>query len=354
MRKMKKAWILVAALLLLAPGRALALQAQAQETASKEFTAASSTDDGFMDFGVVVSAPGGGKFPDVHTKKHGNSVDVNPFDAAATLAMKSANAICNEAVDSNYSCSGSSGGTFCNDPPSIPTATDCCDDLASGILMHVTCQITIPQLGLGGFTIDRGANATRLDVTPFASGIRLNALNHSNTSGAKVSTDMLPRFCLRVDRSDPNAPDGNVDFSVRYFRPDLPPDPNGQRPVTSTFTVNTTGKDDVTLHQKIVDGFTALGLGLELGVMDSPGMKCEFDETFNGPLVSIWNVSGSGVVQIGIDGLKGQNIVAETNGTGEEGQIPTLSEWGLIFLAALLSVSALWMLRRRKQIGSAA
>ncbi len=241
--------------------------------------------------------------------------------------------------------------TFC----ALPAAGCCAAAVAAeGVPTTITCTGRT-RTGDKGIRIKRGhsgVSAAKIVVEPFPpfgpAETNLQALNYDHSSGASITEDLLSRYCLRVDRGNP-AVDGNVNFTVRYFRPDLGP-PGG--PQVVSFTVNTSGKNDTELHQAIVDGFTNLGLGLELGVMDEPGMKCVFDDTFNGPLVSIWNLFERGVREVGIDGLPGQRIVAETNSDPQQGEIPTLSEWGLILLVALLSVSALWMLRRRREASS--
>lgn len=324
MKLLYKARFLAVAALLLLPA-----QAMAQDSVSKHFPGTPNVPagpGGTLELRATIAEPG---FPDVFA-----TFTLVGGAAGTAVAGGAAQALCDAARLAGYSSL-----TDCE-------AADCA--LLAGAGGVATCQKPAPDGSLKGFKIQRLGGSDTFIVSPFpptgSFATKLKAVHSKTNAGNEVRTDLLSRFCLRVDRGGTPV-NGTVNFSVRHFHGT----PSGV--TTSTFGVNTTGLSDTQLHQAIVDGLSAAVPNLELGVMDSPGMKCEFDGTFNGPLVSIWNLSGSGVVELGVGGLAGQNIIAESNGVAEEGDIPTLSEWGLIILAGILTVSAVWMLRRRSQAG---
>ncbi len=328
MRRISKALILPAALLLLAPTHGLA------ESVSKHLTGGAACVD-CVDFGVIVSKPGVGRYPDVRTGRNDPASSVDIGVGAAVNASEAVRSLCAEAVATGYTCSEI---LACNDPPAPGTATDCCTTVGD-VFQDIDCSIATGG-PLGGFNLSHALGSEVFVVTP-AFGSNLNAVVESNRSGIAIGTDLLSMFCLRVDK---NAVDGTVNFSVRHFHGTT----GGVQ--TSNFSVNTTGLSDSAIQAAVTAGLSAAVPNLELGVMDSPGQKCAFSNEFDGPLVSVWNLPGSGVLELTVDGLAGQNIVAESSGGSGQAQIPTLSEWGLILLVALLSLSALWMLRRRRQV----
>ncbi|HXI03603.1 MAG TPA: IPTL-CTERM sorting domain-containing protein [Candidatus Saccharimonadales bacterium] len=342
MRKANKFWILAAAILLVAPAHTVLAGSSAE--ASKHFFDNSGGGGGQMNFRLKITTGQKGDLKDVSTSP-GHTVTVGDPEAAAPLAIDSSINLCEAARDAGYQCDGVL--PYCDG-----SVGDCCDTANNqnpNNLMDVSCQTSasgLPQ-GKAGFEIYRNAAPNNTAFQVFASaGAQIKALDHNTTAGNRVDTDLNSRFCVRIDRGSPQV-DGTVNFYVRHFHGNGPP-------VNSTFSVDTTGKSDTAIHQEVVDNLTGLGLGLGLGVAANPGMNCEFTETFNGPLAAIWRLPGAGVLEFGVDGVQGQNIVAETNGVAQAGSIPTLNEWGLLLLVLLLGASAVWMLYHRRKLGGEA
>jgi hypothetical protein len=344
MRKMNKAWILMAALLLIAPTYVLA-----QTHASKEFPndKDGSTNNvplaggGTINFDVIMSAPGGGFFPDIHTADR----ILAPGDDGDTVAYASLDTICAAAVGlaSPFICSGL-GTSWTNPDPMFiagscgPTygqpAADCCSRDAAGTYV-LTCEH--PAKALKGFTLTK--KAVGIDVDAKGGGTKLNSVKHTTKAGNNVTEDLLPHFIVRVNRPSPVV-NGTITFTVV-----------SQGSGTESFPINSTSfPTDIALHDAIAAGYGSLGVALNCLVK-----KFSTNETptgYNGPFVYCANLQGKQVSLMAVGGLPGQEIHVETTSGIGYGNIPTLSEWGLILLVVILSLSALWMLRRRRQIGS--
>lgn len=229
------------------------------------------------------------------------------------VATKAYNALCTAAENAGYTCNGSGfeDDHFCgpgpdSDPNSDPNAPSfsCCQCAGSGVC-HVTCQQQAnPQGELKGVRLDWGVKDSGdygVELEPFAS-TKLQAVNTKTKAGNTIVEDILPRFCLRVDRSG-GAPDGVIGLTVTRTL-------LGQ-PLSLPLSVDSTGLDDAALHEAIGGALEALPLDLGVAVLPGPGDACEFDGTFDGPVVSITNILGQSVTAIGVSGLEGQEIIVE-------------------------------------------
>jgi len=347
MKKMNKAWILAVSLLLLAPTSLLA-----QDAASKDFP----NDKDANTNNVALAASGTMRF---RLQLNGPMPDVDtgtiPFalggHTGAAVAAAGVNALCLAAVNANYLCHGVLSVTLpagCNGgltgaggvlKPAL--GFDACCAAVAGDTVAIYCD----SGALFGprFKIDRtsGVIPENFMIAAAAADLKsAKALHHTTNAGNTVASDILPQYCVRVDRGSP-AVDGNINFSVVGG------------PSAGSFGVNSTGLSDEALHNAIAAGFKALPSGgLTAVLLPNAAGKCRSASNFQGPTVFLPNVQAKNVTRIAAGGVPDQIVSAETSVPG--GNIPTLSEWGLIFLAAILSISALWMLRRRRQIGTAA
>ncbi len=330
MKKLNKTWVLAVALLLLAPTAVLA-----QATTS-------------MDFPDPVAAAGdlririklAGSLPDPRT----GAIGLAALDSGSMVAQESANAVCAAAVSAGYFCQGTVGGAACNVGSPIPAGGACCTVnpppfADPGPEYHIFCNVDSNPFSRR-FTIDRPVGADNFVIVTAGNDLVQNGLSYRTTAVHTVGLDILPQYCLRVDKGSPPA-DGNIDIAVTGG------------PSAGSFSVNSTGLNDEALHNAIASGFKALPAGgIAATLLPNAAGKCRDAELFQGFTVFLNDVRAEQVNKIDVKAAPGQIASAETSLPG--GNIPTLSEWGLILLAGILTISALWMLHRRRQIGSPA
>ncbi len=149
----------------------------------------------------------------------------------AEVAAAGTNPVCEAALAAGYLC---------------PTTAPCpCTATGAGGFFETFAYGATP-----GFDLFKAAGDPKFLVAPTVPG-DLNALNHNTNAGNSIGTDPLPTYMVRVDKG---AVDGVVNFSVKHFQGGADP---------RTFNVDTTGLNDLALHQAIETGFEGLGLGLD-------------------------------------------------------------------------------------------
>jgi len=333
-KRMNRFWVMMAALLLITPTYVLA-----QTHASKEFPNDIGGIDnvaapgGTISYDILLTAPGSGSFPDVHTADVALAAGFSGDD----VAYPSLDAICSDAVAKGYVCNGL-GSSWTNPDPNFvgcgpnsnTTSLDCCSRDAAGTY-ELTCYHPLKG-GDKGFRLAK--KAVGFDVDAKGGGTKLNSVKHTTKAGNTVTTDLLPHWIVRVHRPSPVV-EGTITLGVQ---------PSGTQPVP----VTTSGKTDVQLHEAIASSYNAAGLNCKVKTFRGP----ETSLLYSGPFVYCTNLQAVNLMTV--KGEAGQEIHSETTSGIGYGNIPTLSEWGLILLAGILTVSALWMMRRRSQSGSPA
>jgi len=328
MRKLNQFWVLAVALLLLAPTSVLA------QGASKDFpndqpgaVNVAVGESGTLDIQAIFNRG----IPLVSTGPialgaggvAGNVVAAAAFNAICAATIANPSYTCVDILAPLVNCT-------------IPA---CCSVAPAGSL---TIDCTYSSGGaLNTWRLQKLAASVppNVEVTPITPGFKLNALHHKTNAGNTVATDILPQLCVRVDRGS-SPVNGVINFTVTGG------------PSAGSFSVDSTGKTDDALHREIGNGFRNLpGGGLATVLLPNAGGKCQFASAYQGPTVFLPNVHAKQVTRVSVEGVQGQIATAETSTSNN---IPTLSEWGLILLAAILAISALWMLRRRSQTGSPA
>ena len=189
------------------------------------------------------------------------------------------------------------------------------------------------------FRIRRDLNGC-IVVTPITDAVITN-FQHDSTAGNTVSDDLLHRYILRVEPAPSGVrTDGLVTIS---FLTDAN-DPNS----AVTVSQDTTGLSDLQLHSAIAAQMNALGIGLNAHVLNrSNAEQFSFAPTdLKGYFIHIPNMTSTGVEAVTTAGQAGQLIIAET--VGNPSGIPTLSEWGILALIALLLTIGTWMALRRR------
>ncbi len=262
-------------------------------------------------------------------------LDCNPApqdgERGEEIAKRSVDALCYDAVTSgNYTCSGIRDF-------SVPCAgIACCDPAfaASYQSIGITCK-TLTNVS---FTLSRLANDDEFNVltsgTYPTGGTQVVAIQ--TDCGNTIGEDLWPWVLVQLL---PNGVDGAVTYNVYY--------PAGGTTPRS-FTVNT---DDYptseALHNAIAAGFTGLGLGLNVASINADSARgySPLIDSLDGWWVVIRNAKEK-ITEIRSSSLDGQSSVIQT---GDTWNIPTLSEWGIFFVVALLLATGYWMLRRRKQ-----
>lgn len=268
-----------------------------------------------------------GVTPDINTGPPNGHFSVTGPKTGAEIATQTANRLCEEAVASYATCTGNigfpacAGTACCAAVPDLPYTLLCDNGAGAGFSL--------------GLTHDIAPLGSKFIVSTI--GQALDALNHNTRAGNTVGTDPLPTYLIRVDKG---AVDGVVGFSVDTSPPGAP----------VSFNVNTTGLDDLALHQAIRTGF--LGLNLGLAAVVRPATEAQVhshvQEAFNGYFVHIPNAAAKGVLEINVSGLPGQDTVVET-AVFKGKPIPALGAGGMLFLTLLLTLTGAWMLHRRRR-----
>jgi hypothetical protein len=256
-----------------------------------------------MDVRLVIAGAGGGPFT--------ANVALAAGETAEVVADNAATALCN-AVDAR-------AGWVCGGGPcSFPAAVVSCTNAGEGL------SIDISQI-----------NATRkVEVV----GAAVVGLHTKTVAGNTIGKDLLEQVLVRVD---PNSHPGNVQFTV-----------TGATGGPNPFTVNTTGLSDTALHAAIAAGYNALNVKAELTTDSSQSIA---PGNFNGSFVLVgYPPTVTGFL---VSGQPGQILVMETNSDTDTGTgatvVPTLGEWGMLIVIALLVLSAIWMMRRRQKAQAA-
>jgi hypothetical protein len=184
------------------------------------------------------------------------------------------------------------------------------------------------------------------EVDPFsATGPeKITSLQSRSDAGNTIQTDILPFYILRAD---PQGVSGNVTVTVFTS--------GGGGPFSNTFFADAASLPnsvaDEVFHKLIADWINSVLTGnpARVGVVGNAAHESEVPGDLNGFYVRL--PVGSSVTDISIGGQMGQKTVSETM-RNPQSAIPTVSEWGLILLIAMLVLSALWMLQRRRADGS--
>ena len=167
-------------------------------------------------------------------------------------------------------------------------------------------------------------------VVPGNADTRLNGLHCDTDAGNTHGPDLLDKVFIRVNANSHN---GNVVFTVT----------GAPGPGLNPFTVNTTGKTDQQLHDEIRQGYAAIGLGAILHTASDATLSIA-PSNFNGYFLEV--LYPASVTQFEVNGQPGQILTTETNGTATS--VPTISEWGMVSLVAILLLTGFWMLRRQR------
>lgn len=340
--KIRRAWVPLACLLLAAPSYLLAgppggagkgfpndQDAGAHNIAS---TVGIGSAQMSMDMHINLGCPAirTGEFPMPTT---------TPGEDGADVATESVNQLCAAAIGAGYIVS-SLVPSGCDG-----TVPNCCTDATTSgtrLQLQKTCGPTVHGMGvpLRVFEIDRDPNATSFIAKPITDAV-ITSLQHDSTAGNTITDDLLHRYILRVDPAPSGVrTDGIVTVS---FLTDAS-DPNS----AVTVSQDTTGLDDLQLHSAIAAQMNALGIGLNAHVLNRTSAE-QFSfapSDLKGYFIHIPNMTATGVQVVTTAGQTGQLIVAET--VGEPSDIPTLSEWGILTLIALLLTIGTWMALRRR------
>jgi hypothetical protein len=346
---MRKEWVLVACLLLVAPTYALAAP---QDAASKDFpNDLDLNGNPGSDYNVAPASATGNLSIHLKLRKNCPRVDTPKFALTGLMegeevARLGANELCKAALAAGYTTNPSS---FCLPLDPNGTCTSPCVGLACcGATKMQTQTVVLDYLGPGacnnrGFKILRTKQTDKFEAKP-RSGNKNAAIvsllsDADPDAGNTVTTDLLPNWIVQVDPIDANGP---VGFGVATKT-----DPNA-----CSFTVDTTGKDPWLLHGEIAQEYGNCPLTPQLNCMLRPPFPGEGSGSPPGtfgsaPFVFCANVKGAKVIELTVDGRPGQAIVTETT-AGLGGEIPTLSPWGMALLVVTLLLLGTWMLRRRR------
>lgn len=269
--------------------------------------------------------------PLIKTKTTGFTLPLPTAPATGpTVAAKAANALCSAAVASGFACRTIAAPTGTCSTDVGPAAT--CAEAAAGVASYIVCSSGAPATDR--FTIKRDvAHDDRFNVTACFATNPIKKHEVVRTDGGMLKADLLASVLLRYE---PDGVPGNVDFNA-VGAPGPGPNP---------FTVNSVGKSDLEFHQAVCNGFSAIGVPASLRTsadngrfLDSPPSSGYFVELFHP--ASVTDI-------IATPATTGPNLTMQMDGapTG----IPTLSEWGMAILIAILLITGAWMLRRRQRL----
>lgn len=255
----------------------------------------------------------------------------NDGETGQTIAKRSVDALCTNAVNSgNFTCSGVRDF-------SVPCAgIACCAEsfAAPSQSVGITCK-TVDNVS---FTLSRLANDVEFNVLTAGAGPSggTQVVAFQTHCGNTIGKDLWPWVLVQLL---PNGVNGVVSYDVYHPQ-------GGTNP--RSFSVDTSAySTSKALHDAIAAGFSGLGLGLQVESQDGASARGNSPllNPDDGYFVVIHNAKAK-VTEIRSRALEGQSSEIQT---GDRWEIPTLSEWGMIFVVALLMATGYWMLRRRKQ-----
>jgi len=247
-----------------------------------------------------------------------------------TVATSAANALCEAVIASGISCftaagAGAAGTCTAHVAPIAPGG--CAAAFAIANVDNVVCDAG----GAAGdeFDIRQTGGTIRFAVLP-CSANTVDKFQLSRNQGGWTTEDLLDSVLIRVD---PDGAPGNVTFNVV----------GAPGPGPSTFTVST-ALGDLAFHQGVRDGFLAAGVAAIVLPPDQIGRFVDPPSTGNFVEVSyLSNVTEFEVRPATV----GPNVTVQMD---DVFPMPTMSEWGMAILTALLLVTGVWMLRRRRRL----
>lgn len=261
-------------------------------------------------------------------------LDCNPAgERGEVVAKRAVDALCTDAVSSGLFCTGINLNTGATATGSAACAATFAPTTNS---VYITCK-TLDNVLL---SLSRLANDYKFNV--LTSGTRptggTQVVGFQTDCGNTIAEDLWPWVMVQLV---PNDVDGTVSYDVYYPA-------GGTTPLS--FSVNTALYDSADLedlHEAIEAGLNGLGLGLNAEAISGDTAKgySKLVDPSKGWWVVIRNAKAK-ITEIRSHPLKGQSSEIQT---GDPWNIPTLSEWGIFFVVALLLATGYWMLRRRKQ-----
>jgi len=255
-------------------------------------------------------------------------------ETGKAVAARFVDALCANAELNDFICVGSKNpfpGVPCGPAP-LP---NCCNGFTTPAdSVGITCTIGT----MGNFTLFRQANDFTFDVSEAGASPSggTAAVTSSTNCGNTIGEDLWPWVIVQLL---PNGVNGDVTYTVYHEQ-------GGANP--RSFSVDTGDySTSKALHDAIAAGFISLDLDLNVVSVDGPNARgfSPLLEPSDGFFVAIRNAKIK-VTEIQSRALQGQSSEIQTLDTWA---IPTLSEWGMIFVVALLLATGYWMLRRRKQ-----
>jgi exosortase sorting signal-containing protein len=279
------------------------------------------------------------------------SVDLVSGEAATVVTNKAAQAQCAAA----FASPGATCTVFTAPATVCATGPACCDAyvLSPAALVNTNCTGT----GGKGFDMGRagGGAAVKIDATPAGAG---GSVTHFGVENKNIypdaATDPGARTLIQIR---PGGLTGNI--TIRVFHTQA-----GANPRIATVVVNSTNNDPgeaLALHNAIETALEGIAPALSPAIVATthPLTEAIAPLTAFGFLkqashfTDITNMAAVGITEVEIVVPQGMGFYTEaSDNTFDQIGIPTLNEWGIVALVALLLLAG-YMLRRRQRAGTA-
>lgn len=279
------------------------------------------------------------------------NIDLLAGDAPATVTSKSAKGLCIAAyADGRATCTRLVPGAAC-------VGAACCDAFNAPALVIIDC---VAANGRGfELNLPLGGDNFTVSALPFGVGNVQNLTADNKNIYPDVGVDIASRSLIQLR---PNGVTGNVQLRIHHTQ-------GGANPRVATVVVDASNNDPAesqALHDAARNALQGIAPALAPAIVATVHTVNEA----NYPLTSfshlkqgnhflqITNILPVGITKVEVVVPTGQGFTIE----GTENQadsfadqaVPTLSEWGAIFAAAVLMLMIYWLHRKRMKMQQAA